>query len=1058
MQITTTQKRAIDHYYMELGAYHDHKVTHETAVRSAFQNLLAIYAQSANWILIPEQVLANGKRPDGTLRDSFNLPRGYWEAKDTKDDLLIEIRKKINAGYPVTNTIFEDTRRAVLYQNNKPVLEVDLTQPKNLTNVLDIFFHYAAPDIETFEHAVEDFKESIPDLAEGLLKRIKEEHAHNRAFVAAFSTFLDLCRTSMDPNMSSETVDEMLIQHLMTERLFRTVFNNTDFTRRNIIALEIEKVIQTLTSRAFNRSDFEKSTNRFYVAIENAARNLDDWTEKQHFLNTVYERFFQGFSIKQADTYGIIYTPQEIVDFMCASIEEVLRREFSTSIEEPGVQIIDPSAGTGSYIVNLLHRIPNHKLKYKYENDLFCNEIMLLPYYIASLNIEHEYYSQIGEYKPFEGICFADTLELAEKLHIERKYEIPSEPTYKPHIEKKSVMTQQNLFFVEENTERIQREKDAQIMVVIGNPPYNQKQKSENDNNRNRRYPVIDERIHETYMKDSKATSKLALTDPYVKFFRWATDRLGRRDGIVCFISNNSFFDQLAFDGMRKHLLKDFTNIYHIDLHGNIRKNPKLSGTTHNVFGIQVGVGITVAVRTSHTSKKALYYYRVPEYWNKKQKLDFLEEKGNITEIEWLELHPDERHTWLTEGLHSEFTTFLPVGSREVKASRVEEVGGMNTKTIFKTYSRGAETTRDNWMYDFDRGKLAAKVKSMIETYNAELSRWIRAGSPKTIDDFVLADETRIKWSSRLKECLLRKMEATFQNSAIRNAFYRPFTHKFLYFDNIMTHRQGVFPNIFPIPTTERENRVICMNGTGAIKPFHCLVVNGIPDLNFYADPVQCFPFYTYTEDGNNRRENITDWALSQFQAKYSLELTKWDIFHYVYSLLNHPQYLERYAENLKRDLPHIPLLHRIEAFLVCVNIGKQLMDVHLNYEQAEEYQLKWIENRDVPFSWRVEKMRLTLDKTAVIFNESLTLLGIPQECFQYRLGNRSALDWVIDQYQVSVDKRSGIVSDPNREDDPEYIVRLVGRVVTVSVETVKLVEELEREVKLEDWMGESVE
>ena len=401
MHITTAHKKAIDHYYKELSAYQEKKVTHETAVRSAFQNLLATFAQSANWILIPEQKLANGKRPDGTLRDAFNLPRGYWEAKDTKDDLTTEIRKKINAGYPITNTIFEDTRRAILYQNNKQVLEVDLTQPKELTNVLDHFFHYAAPDIASFERAVEDFKESIPDLAQGLLKRIKEEHARNKTFVSAFASFLELCRTSLDPNMSSKTVDEMLVQHLLTERLFRTIFNNPDFINRNVIASEIEKVIQALTSRSFNRSEFLKSLDRFYAAIENAAKNLDDWSEKQHFLNTVYERFFQGFSIKQADTHGIVYTPQEIVDFMCASVDVVLQREFHTSLSQPGVQILDPCTGTGNFIGNLVQRINGGSLTYKYANDLFCNEIMLLPYYIASLNIEHAYYERTGEYKPF---------------------------------------------------------------------------------------------------------------------------------------------------------------------------------------------------------------------------------------------------------------------------------------------------------------------------------------------------------------------------------------------------------------------------------------------------------------------------------------------------------------------------------------------------------------------------------------------------------------------------------------------------------------------------------
>ncbi|MGB8346040.1 MAG: N-6 DNA methylase, partial [Ktedonobacteraceae bacterium] len=403
MQLTTAQKRAIDHYYQELAAYHEKKVTHETAVRSAFQNLLATFAQAVNWILIPEQTLANGKRPDGTLRDTFNLPRGYWEAKDTRDDLAIEIRKKITTGYPTSNTIFEDTRRAILYQNNRQALEADLTSRADLIRVLDAFFHYAPPDIATFEQAVADFKESIPDLAQGLLRRIQEEHEKNKAFTSVFESFLALCRSALDPQMSRETVDEMLVQHLLTERLFRTIFDNPDFTRRNAIAAEIEKVISALTSRAFNRKEFERSLDRFYVAIEGAARSLDDWTEKQHFLDTVYERFFQGFSIKQADTHGIVYTPQEIVAFMVSSVEEVLQREFHTSLSAPGVQVLDPCVGTGNFIVNILRRIAGSTLAYKYANDLYCNEIMLLPYYIASLNIEHAYYERTGEYQPFEG-------------------------------------------------------------------------------------------------------------------------------------------------------------------------------------------------------------------------------------------------------------------------------------------------------------------------------------------------------------------------------------------------------------------------------------------------------------------------------------------------------------------------------------------------------------------------------------------------------------------------------------------------------------------------------
>src|SRR2546429_3826475 len=521
---TPVLKKAIDRYYKELQEYKG-RADYELAVRTAFLNLLAQTARQVKWMLIPEQTIEGGIRPDGVLRDSFDLKRGFWEAKGPQSDLDKEITKKIASGYPLVNTIFENTKRAILYQNKKRAFEYDLHKPTEVIDLLTQFFTYTEPDIASFEVAVQEFKERVPELARALLAIIEKEYTSNRKFIAAFDTFTELCRTSLDPKIGTDVIKEMLIQHLLTERLFTTVFDNPDFIRRNAIAAEIEKVIDALTSRSFNRHEFLKSLDRFYVAIEGAARSIDGWLERQHFLDTVYERFFQGYSIKRADTYGIVYTPQEIVDFMCASVDEVLQREFGTSIEEPGVQIIDPCVGTGSYIVNLLHRIPNSRLKYKYEHDLFCNEIMLLPYYIASLNIEHEYYSRVGEYQPFEGICFTDTLELAEDKQLP-------------------------LFLVEENTDRVQREKDAQIMVVIGNPPYNVGQKSENDNNKNRKYPVIDEHVYEMYVKGSKATNTRALSDAYVKFFRWASDRLQDRDGIACCVSNHSFVDKVSFDGM----------------------------------------------------------------------------------------------------------------------------------------------------------------------------------------------------------------------------------------------------------------------------------------------------------------------------------------------------------------------------------------------------------------------------------------------------------------------------------------------------------------------------
>jgi predicted helicase len=528
MHVISPTAAPIKHYYEELAQYQVQGVTHELAVKTAFQNVLAGLAPTAGWTLIPEQTLPNGKRPDGTLRDSFLLPRGYWEAKDTNDDLDTEIHKKTAAGYPIVNTIFEDTRRAILYQDKKPVLEADLTQPKALADLLTTFFRHSEPVIEDFHHAVAEFRDRIPELAQGLKQLIGKEHAESKAFQDAYAGFYVLCATSIDPKISAETIYDMLVQHMLTERLFRTVFNNPDFTQRNVIAIEIEKVIKALTSRVFDRDSFQRTLDRFYVAIEGAARSLTEWSEKQAFMNMVYERFFQGYSVKDADTHGIVYTPQEIVDFMCASVEEVLQREFGTSLSAPGVQILDPCTGTGNFVVSLIRRIAGASLERKYREDLFANEIMLLPYYIASLNIEHAYYERTGRYEPFEGVCFVDTLELEG---------------------------QQMQMFTEANTERIQRQKAAEIRVIIGNPPYNIGQENVNDNNKNRSYQVVDQRIRDTYARDSQATNRNKLSDAYVKFFRWATDRLQGRDGVICFVSNNSFVDQIAFDGMRKHLM-----------------------------------------------------------------------------------------------------------------------------------------------------------------------------------------------------------------------------------------------------------------------------------------------------------------------------------------------------------------------------------------------------------------------------------------------------------------------------------------------------------------------
>ncbi len=1007
-EIKPTQK-TVKVYYESMKALAEQGVEHEQAVRQPFATLLTETAKTRKWTFVAEQaVKVSGKliRPDGAMRDDLLRRRGFWEAKDIADDLDKAIRSKIKQGYPTTNIIFQTPERGVLYQNGVMHDDADLTDPKQLVRLLNEFYAWEEPNIEKFDQAIDEFSEQVAELGKGLIAHIDAAHKDNETFKKVYDEFFKLCKKSLNPNLSQDAVNEMLAQHLLTERLIRTLFDRQDFVRRNVIAKKVEEVIEAMTSKSFSRHEYLKSLDRFYVAIEDAGRDLEDFSEKQHFLNKVYERFFQGFSVKIADTHGIVYTPQEIVDFMCASVEHVLKEEFNQTLGSNEVVVLDPCTGTGSFIVNLMKRVDKGRLRDFYTERLFANEVMLMPYYIASLNIERAYYDIMGEYKAFEGLCLVDTLDMTEHHQYE-------------------------LGLIQENIERIQDENDADIKVVIGNPPYNVGQVNENDNNKNREYRELEKKIRESYAKDSRATNKNALADAYVKFFRWATDRLNGRDGVVCFVSNNSFVENIAFDGMRKHLLKDFTRIYHVDLHGNVRKNPKLSGTTHNVFGIQVGVGITIAVRNNRHKVSKLRYHRVPELWRKEEKWSFLNQSHDLQKVRWKKLKPNEDYTWLVPEGMDDYAQLQPIcGAQE---------------SIFVQHSNGVKTNRDPIVYDFDRSTLVPRVQQFIEDYNSEVDRFNRVCSKpgfdkKTfrVDDFVEYD--RIKWSESLKSNLLRGRDAAFEDAHVRESFYRPFCSQFLYFDSLLNERRYQFPHFFPTPDTEQKNRVICLSGLASEKDFFAYASQRIVNLSFvgFGTSLQCFPFYVYDKDGSKRRENITDWALKQFRAQYkNNKISKWDIFYYIYGILHHPGYREKYGDCLKRELPRIPYAPDFKAF---AKAGKKLAKLHLEYEEITPYELKKHFDDELPPSYVVEKMRLSKDKKTLKVNDSLTLSGIPVMAFEYRLGNRSALDWVIDQYRVKVDKRSGIKSDPNRKDDEKYIVLLVGQVVQVSLETVGIV------------------
>ncbi len=1003
-------------YQQSLAEFARLGVTHETAVRAAFQALLEDCTALVNksradkWKLVPEYSLKTkaGARitPDGALLDSFRLIHGLWEAKDSDDDLDKEITAKFKAGYPRDNILFQEPRRAVLVQDGERVLDLDISIPEHLVEILRAFFGYQAPAFDEWETAVGEFKTRLPEIGRALGDLLRAEYKANKLYATIFDDFVALCRQALNPNLAVAAVEEMLIQHLLTERIFRKIFDVGDFMQRNNIAVEIEKVVTALTIRSFSRDQFLRELDRFYKAIEDAAGTIQEFSEKQKFLNTVYEQFFQGFAVNRADTMGIVYTPQEIVDFILSSVEEILRTEFGRTLGDSGVHVIDPFVGTGNFIVNLMRRLPKTRLEYKYRNELHCNEVMLLPYYVSAMNIEHTFWDRAGHYEPFPGICLVDTFETAEK----KQTELP--------------------FFNPENTDRVKRQKAAPIFVVLGNPPYNAWQQDENDNNKNRKYEEVDRRVRDTYGADSLATLQNSLADPYIKAFRWASDRI-RDEGMVAFVSNNGFVEGLACDGMRKHLARDFDAIYVLDLGGNVRKNPKLSGTTHNVFGIQIGVSITLLVRHSgkRTIPARIHYHSVPTDWRRERKCIFLAQTGGIAGVGWEQLHPDRRNNWVTTGLSEEFDAFIAMGP---KRGHVAADGA-----IFGAISNGVKTQRDAVVYSFDREVLARNVREFIAAYNLEVTRYLQAGRPKNVDTFVRYDT--LKWSRNLKRFLARGKRMRFEAGAIRRAMFRPFTTRFLYFAPIIVDERGSFAEFLPSDGTEDENQVVWLK-TGAEVPFFALMTNRIPDL-LPQGGSQCFPFYTYDGDEGARRESIPPSTLMRFRQHYSDgRISTWDIFHYVYAVLHHPEYRARYAGNLRRELPRIPFVGGGTAFHAYAEIGRKLAELHVDYEQVAEYPLERVENPDLPLDWRVTKMRLSKDKTAIIYNDFLTLTGVPEAAFTYRLGNRSALEWVIDQYQVSTDTRSGITNDPNRADEPDYIVKLLGRVITVSLETQKLI------------------
>jgi predicted helicase len=574
-------KLLITKYYNQLhDVINAGRTRNETSITFAFANLLRAYAEKKNFQLIEqfEFVGKSGKRirPDGVLRYFGGIDVGYWEAKDTKDKLDDEIHFKLNEkGYPSKNIIFEDTQTAVLFQEGAEVMRVAMREWNLLDDLLDKFINYEPSEVKEFNKALEQFKENVPTIVKGLRMLMEREAETNKTFREVRDKFLEIARSEINPEITPEDIREMIIQHILTEDIFTNVFDDAEFHRSNNVARELEDVIHTFMTREV-RKNYLRQIENFYKTIRDAASGITDNHEKQKFLKTVYENFYKVYNPKGADKLGVVYTPNEIVRFMIDSTDWLLEKHFGKSLSDKGVDILDPATGTGTFIAELIDRINIHTLEYKYEYELHANEVAILPYYIANLNIEYTYQQRKGTYKEFKNICFVDTLDNIASLGHKGQHSFA-------------------FGISSENADRIEKQNKKKISVIIGNPPYNANQANFNDFNKNRLYDHIDDRIKETFVRESTA-QKTKVYDMYARFYRWSMDRIDK-NGIIAFVTNRSFVDSRTFDGFRKVVEDEFDYVYIVDTRSDVRANPKIAGTTHNIFGIQTGVAIMFLVK-----------------------------------------------------------------------------------------------------------------------------------------------------------------------------------------------------------------------------------------------------------------------------------------------------------------------------------------------------------------------------------------------------------------------------------------------------------------------------
>jgi len=906
----------------------------------------------------------------------------------------------------------------------------------------------------------DDWAKDIAKIAQTHLSRITAilQAPENIEEITSFNLFLKGLQEDLNDGISRAEAIEMLAQHIITKPVFDALFEGYSFAQHNPVSKAMQDVLDVLNKHSLDKE--AETLEKFYASVKMRAQGIEDLSAKQKIIVELYEKFFKNAFPRMTERLGIVYTPIEVVDFIIRSVDDVLRSEFDQTLGDDNVHILDPFTGTGTFITRLLQSgvIKRDKLPYKYQNEIHANEIVLLAYYIAAINIEQVYHSLVGgEYIPFDGICLTDTFALYEKKDLVNRV-------------------------LATNTARLQKQKKLDIRVIIGNPPYSAGQANENDNNANIEYEYLDTRIGKTYIAASqKKGGKRASYDSYIRAIRWASDRVKDR-GVIGFVSGSGFIDKPAMDGMRACLQQEFSQLYIINLRGDVRLNILSKGSAkegQNVFGSGSMTGIAISILVKNTSSKTqgkIYYRDIGDDLSTEEKLERLVSIEGIDlisdEADWQELNPDEHNDWLNQR-DGEYGSYLLLGSKD----RAEE-----GKCIFPKFSSGVVSSRDAWVYNPSKTLLKENVNRMIDFYNSEVDRYeketanLRGGEYPDADSFVNKDLTKISWGVNLKNSLAKKIHREFDESKLVVSLYRPFTKTWFYADKNFNHSLYSMPKIFP--NQKINNLVICLSGIGAQTGFSALMSDCITNYHTLHTGL-CFPLLTFGEAGNGDEsdavegdlfgdvsdkktittDGISDSALSIFQNSYKDELvnrriSKQDLFYYIYAIFHSPEYKKRFANNLSKELPRIPVVKKLNQFIEFSDAGRRLSELHVNYENVEPYNTQFSTGTKLdscgPEDFVVKKMKFSskADKSSVIYNEKITMVSIPEEAYLYEINDKPALEWVMDRQAVDVHKDSGILSDPNiwaieTMQDPAYPLKLFQRVITVSLETMKIVNSL---------------